>query len=40
LREYWPHINKKLGLPSMGLDSGPGTVEQKKVPPTSNNPKQ
>jgi hypothetical protein len=40
LREYWPHINKKLGLPSMGLDSGPGTVGQRKVPPTSNNPKQ
>jgi hypothetical protein len=25
LREYWPRINKKLGLPPM--DNGPGTVE-------------
>jgi len=27
LREYWPHINKKLGLPPMGVDSSPGVVK-------------
>ena len=28
LREYWPHINKKIGLPSLGLDSSPDTVHK------------
>jgi hypothetical protein len=30
-REYWPHINKKLRLPPMDIDSGPGTMEPKKT---------
>jgi len=32
LREYWPHINKKLGLPSMGIDSSPATVKGQPNP--------
>ena len=36
LREYWPHINKKLRLPNFGIDSGAGTVEQKKPAPKPN----
>lgn len=27
MREYWPHINKKLGLPPMGVDSSPAVVK-------------
>ncbi len=47
LREYWPHINKKLRLPSFGMDSSsPSTVQpgdaaaQPVNPPTppSQNP--
>jgi hypothetical protein len=26
LREYWPHINKKLRLPNMGIDSSQSTL--------------
>jgi len=38
LREYWPHINKKLGLPPMGVDSSPGVVkpDQQATPPQPN----
>ena len=35
-REYWPHINKKLKLKNLDVDSGPGTVEPKKTPPPTN----
>jgi len=35
-REYWPHINKKLKLKNLDVDSGPGTVEPKKTPPATN----
>jgi len=38
LREYWPHINKKLGLPSMGMDTGPSTVPAKGQPNPVNGP--
>jgi hypothetical protein len=36
LREYWPHINKRLRLPSMGLATPPNTVkpaDQSTPPP-------
>jgi hypothetical protein len=36
LREYWPHINKKLGLPPIPLDNTPGTVEPGKPTPPAN----
>jgi hypothetical protein len=32
LREYWPRINKKFGLHSMGMDTGPSTVQAKGQP--------
>ena len=32
LREYWPHINKKLGLPTLGVDQGPNTVDPTQKP--------
>jgi hypothetical protein len=37
VREYWPHINKKLGLPSMGVDSSPNTIQPSGQAPA--NPK-
>lgn len=37
LREYWPHINKKLRLPDIQMNSGPSTVQPNQAPPT--NPK-
>lgn len=39
LREYWPHINKKLGLPSMGVDSSPATVKGQPNPVHAPPPK-
>lgn len=40
LREYWPHINKKLRLPSFGMDSSsPNAVEPADAaPPPAQNP--
>ena len=35
-REYWPHINKKLKLKNLDVDSGPETVAPKKTPPPTN----
>ena len=42
LREYWPHVNKKLGLPSMGVDQSPGVVDPSTQPaaPAQPSPKQ
>jgi hypothetical protein len=42
LREYWPHINKKLGLPPMGVDSSPAVVKPSdgSTPPPQPDPKQ
>jgi hypothetical protein len=42
LREYWPHINKKLGLPPMGVDSSPGVVKpaDASTPAPQPDPKQ
>ncbi len=39
LREYWPHINKKLRLPSMGLDSSQSTVAPNVTPAPPPKPK-
>jgi len=41
LREYWPHINKKLRLPSFGMDSSsPNAVQpaDATAPPAQNPP--
>ncbi|MGA9566016.1 MAG: hypothetical protein WBS19_10880 [Candidatus Korobacteraceae bacterium] len=32
LREYWPHINKKLRLPDFGLESSQGAVKSDSQP--------
>ena len=42
MREYWPHVNKKLGLPNMGVDQSPGVVDPSKPtsPPANSGPKQ
>jgi hypothetical protein len=41
LREYWPHINKKLGLPSFGMDSSsPNTATPTVNSAPPQNPKQ
>jgi hypothetical protein len=39
LREYWPHINKKLGLPNIPIDNTPATIEpgQQTKPPQKPN---
>ncbi len=40
LREYWPHINKKLRLHSFGMDSpSPNTVTPTETPAPPPNPK-
>ena len=38
LREYWPHINKKLGLPNMGVAQSPGVVNSTKQPASTSQP--
>ena len=39
LREYWPHINKKLGLPPIPVDNTPATVEPGPQTKSPANPK-
>jgi hypothetical protein len=39
LREYWPHINKKLGLPPIPMDNTPATVEPGHQAKPPANPK-
>jgi hypothetical protein len=41
MREYWPHVNKRLGLPKIGVDSSPAVVMPGKDPTTQQpSPKQ
>ena len=41
MREYWPHLNKRLRLPPMGVDSSPSVVMPDKSPtPQQPSPKQ
>ena len=35
MREYWPHVNKKLGLPPVGVDSSPSIVKPDEGPASS-----
>jgi hypothetical protein len=33
LREYWPHVNRKLRMPDFGIESSQGAVRSTSTPP-------